>query len=50
MTTNNVASVCKGLINKRFTNTMGAIQARRLTEGFTNHDVNTTEIVESSHL
>ena len=33
-----------------FTNTMGAIQARRLTEGFTNHDVNTTEIVESSHL
>ena len=33
-----------------FTNTMGAIQARRLTEGFTNHVVNTTEIVESSHL
>ena len=27
-----------------FTNTMGAIEARRLTQGCTNHDVTTTEI------
>ena len=40
----------RGLLNKRFTNTMSAIQARRLTQGCLNHDVNTTEIFESNHL
>ena len=29
---------------------MGAIQARRLTQGCTNYNVNKTEIVESNHL
>ena len=48
MTTNILHPFARDL--RDFTNTMGAIQARRLTQGFTNHDVNTTEIVESSHL
>ena len=40
----------RDLLNKRFTNTMGAIQARRLTQGCTNHNVKTTEIVVCNHL